>query len=463
MKELPQTWVLSTLGQLAGTGQYGWTTKAIAEGNIKFLRTTDITKGAIDWENVPFCYEAPSNKDQYNLRSGDILISRAGSVGFSVLLENIPFPAVFASYLIRYLPEKTIVIPRYLASFLKSQSYWKQIAGASSGIALANINASKLSELIVPLAPLNEQKRIADKLDKILARVDACRERFDHIPIILKRFRQAVLAAATSGKLTEEWRQDRNNEPWAKTGISVYGDEILESVASSWIWKPFAEVAEITSNLVDPKILPESIHLAPNHIESGSGRILEVSNVQKDKVKSSKHKFYNGQIVYSKIRPYLNKVVLVNFDGVCSADMYPINATINARYLLIWMLSVRFVEWASQKQGRVVLPKINQNALNKIPVPVPPIEEQTEIVRRVEELFAYADRIETRYQTARAQVDKLTPAVLAKAFRGELVPQDPNDEPASVLLERIERDSVHNKVKSEHTRKKRLETNIKSC
>ncbi len=75
--------------------------------------------------------------------------------------------------------------------------------------------------------------------------------------------------------------------------------------------------------------------------------------------------------------------------------------------------------------------------LSELPINLPSFEEQTEIVRRVEELFAYADRIEARYHTARTRVDKLTPAILAKAFRGELVPQNPDDEPASVLLERI--------------------------
>jgi type I restriction enzyme S subunit len=81
-------------------------------------------------------------------------------------------------------------------------------------------------------------------------------------------------------------------------------------------------------------------------------------------------------------------------------------------------------------------PNLNLSKIKKFPLPLPPLEEQSEIVRRVESLFTFADRIETRYHAARAQVEKLTPATLAKAFRGELVPQDPNDEPVSVLLER---------------------------
>jgi hypothetical protein len=101
-------------------------------------------------------------------------------------------------------------------------------------------------------------------------------------------------------------------------------------------------------------------------------------------------------------------------------------------------LSERFVNWTSQQQGRVVLPKINQNALNKIPVPTPSINEQKEIVRRVESLFALADTVEKQYLAAKQRLDRLSQSLLAKAFRGELVPQDPNDEPAAELLKRIQ-------------------------
>ncbi|RDI11038.1 hypothetical protein DFO48_105554 [Comamonas sp. AG1104] len=101
------------------------------------------------------------------------------------------------------------------------------------------------------------------------------------------------------------------------------------------------------------------------------------------------------------------------------------------------MLGERFTSWASNAESRTVLPKINTKELGKIPVPVASAGEQTEIVRRVEILFAYADRLEARLQTARSAADRLTPALLAKAFRGELVPQDPNDEPATELLRRL--------------------------
>src|SRR4028118_1743346 len=114
---------MASLGDICGTGQYGWTTKAVSRGSVKYLRTTDITKGRIDWHSVPYCQETPSDLDKYRIQDDDILISRAGSVGFSILIKNIPFPTVFASYLIRFIPSKNIE-PRYVAYSLRSPEYW---------------------------------------------------------------------------------------------------------------------------------------------------------------------------------------------------------------------------------------------------------------------------------------------------------------------------------------------------
>lgn len=193
MSDLPFSWAETTLGEIASQGQYGWTTKAAEHGRVKYLRTTDITSGHINWDTVPYCQDTPPIVEKYKVKLGDILISRAGSVGFSVLIQDVPStPAVFASYLIRYNPSPE-VNAKFIARFLQSQNYWQQISDASAGIALANVNAKKLANVVLPIAPLNEQNRIAEKLDSLLARVDSCQSHLEHFPQILKRFRQSVL------------------------------------------------------------------------------------------------------------------------------------------------------------------------------------------------------------------------------------------------------------------------------
>lgn len=123
-----------------------------------------------------------------------------------------------------------------------------------------------------------------------------------------------------------------------------------------------------------------------------------------------------------------------------------------AKFLLISLMDLKFKSRSEEIAVGTGVKHFRVGDVSDLIVPVPPTEEQTEIVRRVEELFTYADRIEARYQAARRRVEKLTPAVLAKAFRGELVPQNPDDEPASVLLERIQASRAANAVTSKSRR-----------
>ena len=354
---------------------------------------------------------------------------------------------------------------RWLFYLVRSNDFVSAMSDLAQGALYPAIRSKDVRSYGIPFAPLNEQRRIANKLDALLVRVEACRTRLDRVPLILKHFRQAVLAAATSGRLTEDWRERLDhgrNSPradsvlestaealedlpnWSKwlhfvaDPVFEYDGQKLDQLPDTWKWLRFGNVASVDSDLVDPNDYKNSPHIAPNYVESFTGRLLPYGTVASDEVTSSKHLFRPGQVLYSKIRPYLCKAVVVDFSGVCSADMYPISGhLVSSEYLHKWMISAKFTGFASSKQGRTVLPKINQAALNDIPVPVPPRREQREIVRRVEVLFAYADRLEARCRVSYAQVERLTPALLAKAFRGELVPPDPGDESAATLVEHI--------------------------
>ncbi|MGH3908316.1 MAG: restriction endonuclease subunit S [Pseudonocardiaceae bacterium] len=159
----------------------------------------------------------------------------------------------------------------------------------------------------------------------------------------------------------------------------------MRGLPRGWEWTRFEEVATVESNLVDPAEYPNAPHIAPNHIERRTGRLLPYTTVRGDAVTSSKHRFFPGQILYSKIRPYLAKAVRVEFSGLCSADMYPISTHLDTRFFHYWLLSSEFTAFAASQQGRSVLPKINREALAKLPVPVAPSGEQERIVDAIEE------------------------------------------------------------------------------
>ncbi len=208
------------------------------------------------------------------------------------------------------------------------------------------------------------------------------------------------------------------------------------SIPPTWEITQFGDVVEIESDLVDPATAPDAPHIAPNHIESWTGQLLPYTTVSIDGVTSPKHRFRPGQILYSKIRPYLAKAVLVDFSGLCSADMYPLTTELDVRFLHRWILTDSFTSRVAQDQGRTVLPKVNQAALVKVPVPVPPLNEQKRIVAKIEELTARSRRAKEALDAVPPLLDKLRQSILAAAFRGDLTAdwraKNPNVEPADL-------------------------------
>ena len=316
---------------------------------------------------------------------------------------------------------------RYLLYFLKYRGFGDVISGSAQ----PQITQEGLKIVSVSLVPLNEQKRIADKLDQLLAAVDSCKTRLDTIPGIIKRFRQSVVSSAVLGQLTVEWRSQqseskdqRHTSSLGKLcqagrvityGVIKLGDEISDGV-------PCLR----TSNVRWLRIEIEGIKcIAPSLSSEFSRTILQ------------------GTEVLVNVRGTLGGVAVASsemkgWNVSREVAVIPVDTSIvDPDFLALWVASDISQRWLKEVQRGVAYVGINIEDLRTLPVELPPLDEQIEIVRRVEALFAVADRLETRYQAARAQVNQLTPSLLAKAFRGELVPQDPNDEPAEKLLERI--------------------------
>lgn len=309
----------------------------------------------------------------------------------------------------------------FLYCYLRSRGFKDVISGSAQ----PQITQEGLRKVEIPLAPLPEQKRIADKVDRVLARVDACRNRLDSLPTLLKRFRQSVLAAATSGRLTEDWRTGNTGDNWntvslgqVATGFS-YGSAAKSEKAGI---VPVLRMGNIQNGQLDWNDLVYT----SDHEEIEKYR-LEDGDVLFNRTNSpelvGKTAVFNGerQAIYAG---YLIRVR-------CSPDLLP-------HYLNYCLGSPAGRDYCWQvKSDGVSQSNINAKKLAAFEFQLPPLQEQHEIVRRVETLFAFADRLEARLNAARGQVERLTPALLAKAFRGELVPQDPADEPAAELLKRL--------------------------
>jgi type I restriction enzyme S subunit len=349
------------------------------------------------------------------------------------------------------------------ASFLRhyfcSPDFRERICEGVTGVggSLTRAQPKRVAEFPVPIAPRLEQKRIADKLDALLARVDACRERLDRVPAILKRFRQSILAAATTGELTREWREERGLEGDLQSFQLEDAVAIRDfSFPASWSARRLADIAMITGG-----VTKDAKKQSADFVELP---YLRVANVQRGYLDLSEVKTI--RVPPDRVADLLLRAgdILFNEGGDIDKlgrgwiwnDELPTcvfqNHVFRAR-LLDPAFEPRYFSWYGNSRGyeyflargkqTTNLASINKSVLSALPVAVPPADEQAEIVRRTSELLQFADGLERRCKNAAKQVVALTPSALGKAFRGELVPQDPNDQPASVMLAKLKTEQAN--------------------
>ena len=170
--EIPENWEWCRLITLSKLIHYGYTASAAPTGNAKLLRITDIQDDKVNWQSVPFCTVKEKELESYQLHNRDILIARTGgTVGKTYIVRELNDISVFASYLIRAIPLETID-EEYIKLFMGSPYYWSQLTDATSGTGQPNVNGQSLSNLIIPLPPLSEQKRIVEKIEQLLHEID---------------------------------------------------------------------------------------------------------------------------------------------------------------------------------------------------------------------------------------------------------------------------------------------------
>ena len=347
--------------------------------------------------------------DTYMYEKEQVLMSCRGAYSGTINI-TVPFSFVTNNSLILNC-RCTQMHYKFIAHLFNSSDKSRLISGSAQP--QVTVQAFEGFPLVIP--PLTEQKRINDRIESLFEKLDNAKEHAQNALDSFEARKAAILNKAFTGELTAKWRE--------KNGLGM----------DSWEKKKFGDSAEIKSNLVDPKDYLTYPHIAPDNIEKRSGLLLDYRTIEEDGVTSGKHRFYAGQILYSKIRPYLSKVVIVDFDGLCSADMYPIEAKGDTKYLWYYMLSDEFLEQASSAGSRSVLPKINQKELSRLTVKIPTLPEQNEIVRILDNLLEKEEKAEELCDVI-DKIDLMKKAILARAFRGELGTNDPNEESAVELL-----------------------------
>jgi type I restriction enzyme S subunit len=256
---------------------------------------------------------------------------------------------------------------------------------------------------------------------------------------LLKRFRQSVLAAATSGRLTEDWRKDR-------AGNFVWRDVQVDEVA---------DVIDPHPSHRTPASVPDGVpYISIGDVdETGVINFGGARRVGRDVLieHQARYTLSKGDFIFGKIgiigRP---TKIPINLELTISANVLLVKANeyaVIGSYLILVFDSPEFLANIIERSAATSQAAFGIKKMRETRIRIPMLDEQLEIVRRVESLFAFADRLEARLTQARSAADRLTPALLAKAFRGELVPQDPDDEPAAELLKRLAAGTLQNSAK----------------
>jgi len=374
--------------------------------------------------------------------------------------------------------------------YLKYYFDWFDFHDYVNGTTRLKLTQGSMNEIPVRLAPINEQRRIVSKLEKFMEKVEASRTRLEKIPAILKRFRQSVLTAACSGRLTANWRKNITSKESVEAileAIRHRRETEAKSVAQKEKLRELYGILEEN----DSNDLPDGWRFvtlsklcnsfdygtSAKSLPSGKVPVLRMGNIQSGKIdwtnlvytsddneiqkyflrpktvlfnRTNSPELVGKTAIYRGERPAIFAGYLIRINHHPELDPEYLNFCLNMNYAKEFCLNVK-TDGVSQSN-------INAQKLGTFEVPFCLLSEQHEIVRRVDKLFALADQIEARYQKAKAQVDKLTQSILAKAFRGELVPQDPNDEPASELLNRIKAQKVEDRPRRVPTKRKKRKT-----
>lgn len=402
-------------------------------------------------------------------REGDVIVAKITPCfenGKAAIARGLVNGVGFGSTEFHVLRSTGVVMAEYVYHFVRQERFRQLAAGEMTGtVGQKRLPADFLREVVLPVPPPAEQRRIVAAVEVLLERVNATRERLAKLPAILRRFRQAVLAAACTGRLTEEWRlqHDREASPDdspAAEGARLQLDNLPEwpEIPAKWRLTTIGDVAAELRYGANSKAGSNA---------SGGVPILRMGNIQDGHLDLADLKYVPrrgleafglryGDILFNRTNSpeLVGKAAVFDHAEEMVFASYLIRVRTDPdrlvpRYLCWWINSGWGRAWArAVRSDGVSQSNINATKLASMPLPLPSPSEQQEIVRRVEALFGLAQVIERRVAAATARAERLTQAILAKAFRGELAPTEAElarregreYEDAGVLVERITRE-----------------------
>ncbi len=471
--------------------EYGSSAKATEDdAGVPVLRMGNLTtSGDILADNLKYL---PSSHDEFPrllLTRGELLFNRTNSaelVGKTAVYQGQPSPCSFASYLIRVVMQPS-VLPKLVAAYINGPPGrdWVRTM-ISQQVGQANVNGTKLKALSLPIPPLNEQRRIVDKIEALTARSRRAKEALDAVPALLDKLRQSILAAAFRGDLTRDWRaahpdvepasalleriRQERRQRWEATELAKLtakgkppkndnwkakyqepepvDTEGLPELPEGWAWAQLEDLCDVVRGI------PYGIVLTGEDTPGGVPTVrcgdIKEFNIEVERLKRvmpeiaeqfERTSLVGGEVLIA-IRGTVGATAVVS-EAMAGMNisrevaMIPVLSGMSSRFLMYQLAGPAMQLLVRKHVKGVAQAGINLADLRTLPVPVPCAQEQQRIVAAIEQSMSKLQTTREVRIALENHLGVLDSSVLAKAFRGELVPQDPNDEPASALLERI--------------------------
>lgn len=468
---LPAHWVkskVSELYEIVGGGTPSTKEERYWDGEISWISSADIY-GIREIKPRRTITEEGIANSTTNLVPAEslVVVTRVG-LGKIAITEK---PICFSQDSHALVDKARLLFPDFFLYYL-SQAVQK-FKYQHRGTTIAGVTRKQLSDLPIPLPPLNEQRRIVSKIEELTAHSKRAREALEEVPKLIDQFRQSVLAAAFRGDLTAEWRE-QNPIVDAATNLNENFQK-SSSLPSSWRMTFIGEVVESLKYGTSKKCSYETAgvpvlripNVSEGQIDHGDLKYAQLTDSEKKDLR-----LHPGDLLVIRSNGSVSLVgrsALVRDEKVDFAyagyliRLRPNQDLINPEFLNFCLSSHNLrlqIEIPARSTSGVH--NINSKEIQKLSIPFPPFEEQAKIVQRVRFYFASIAKITQDAEIAEEFLTQLNQSILAKAFRGELVPQDPNDEPASVLLERIraEREKLGQSNKKGRSRRQKTTSQL---
>ena len=415
--EVPEGWGVVRLKRdlaFLTSGSRGWAEHYSDDGPL-FLRIGNLKREALELDLSDLQrVEVPSGSEGERTRvhGGDVLFSITAYLGSVGIVPDDFEPAFVSQHVALARLNRNLMLPKWVGYVTLSNVGKNFLSEQGYGGTKIQLSLDDVANLLIPLPPLSEQTAIAAFLDRETGKIDALVAEQRRLIDLLREKRQATISHAVTRGLNPA-------APLKPSGVDWLGD-----VPEGWEVGKFSRLIAISEGQVDPREEPYAsmVLIAPNHIESGTGCLLDLETATEQGAESGKYCFDAGAVIYSKIRPALAKVALAPCAGLCSADMYPLTSRgrLQHEYLAWLLLSPGFTAWAVLESDRVAMPKINREKLNELALPVPPLTEQSAIVAFLAEQTARLDTLTTTAESAISLLLERRAALISAAVTGKI-------------------------------------------